>query len=84
MAVSVTNPSINAVINLVFANDEEYKLYGAAPISDNAMSDYRFANEQDAHDPDTLFWQLRWGGNFVFVSKSKDKVKQTAEKFAKQ
>ena len=84
MAASVSNPSINAVVNHVLANDEEYKIYGAAPLSDNAMSDYRFATEHDAHDPDTLFWQLRWGGNFIFVSKSKERVKQTAQKFAKQ
>src|SRR5690606_31100043 len=28
-------------------------------------------------------WQTRWGGNFIFVSKSKDLVRETAEQFSK-
>ena len=66
---------IDNVIRHVLANDEEYQLFGNSLHPETGMADYRFATESDPHDSETVFWQTRWGGNFVFVSKSKNEVK---------
>ena len=73
---------IGKVVEQVLAHDEEFQSFGNSLHPETGMADYRFATESDPHDPDTIFWQTRWGGNFVFVSKSKDQVRETAEQFA--
>lgn len=65
----------------MLANDEEYQIFGNSLHPETGMADYRFATESEPHDPETVFWQTRWGGNFVFVSKSKNEVRETAEQF---
>lgn len=82
MATNASNPLVDNVVRQVLANDEEFRAFGNSLHPETGMADYRFATEQDPHDPETVFWQVRWGGNFVFCSKSKDKVRQTAEQFA--
>ena len=82
MAANDTNSFIDTVVRQVLVNDEEYKIFGDGPATEHGMADYRFATDQDPHDPETVFWQLRWGGNFVFVSKYGEKVKQVAQTFA--
>ena len=73
---------IDNVIRHVLANDEEYQLFGNSLHPETGMADYRFATESDPHDSETVFWQTRWGGNFVFVSKSKKEVRETAKEFS--
>jgi hypothetical protein len=73
---------VDTIVRQVLANDEEFRAFGNSLHPETGMADYRFATEQDPHDPETVFWQVRWGGNFVFCSKSKDKVQQTANQFA--
>jgi hypothetical protein len=73
---------VDSVVRQVLANDEEFNAFGHSLHPETGMADYRFATEQDPHDPETVFWQVRWGGNFVFCSKSRDKVQTTAEQFA--
>lgn len=83
MAANASNPLIDGVIRQALANDPEFQAFGNSQHPENGMADYRFATDGDVHDPESVFWQVRWGGNFVFVSKSKDKVQQTAEQFSK-
>jgi len=66
----------------VLVNDEEFLAFGNSLHPETGMADYRFATDQDTHDPETAFWQVRWGGNFVFVSNSRDKVQRTAEEYS--
>jgi hypothetical protein len=36
---------------------------------------YLLAAEEQAHDPDEVFWKLRWGGQLVYASGDKQKVR---------
>lgn len=82
MAANASNPSVECVVRQVLANDEEFLAFGNSLHPETGMADYRFATDQDIHDPETAFWQVRWGGNFVFVSNSRDKVERTAEEYS--
>ena len=82
MALNSPNPLIEKIVREVLSKDEEFLAFGNSLHPEAGMADYRFATELDPHDPDTIFWQVRWGGNFVFVSKSGDKVRATAQQFS--
>ncbi len=82
MAANAANPLVECVLRQVLVNDEEFLAFGNSLHPETGMADYRFATDQDTHDPETAFWQVRWGGNFVFVSNSRDKVQRTAEEYS--
>ncbi len=82
MAANASNPLVECVLRQVLVNDEEFLAFGNSLHPETGMADYRFATDQDTHDPETAFWQVRWGGNFVFVSNSRDKVQRTAEEYS--
>ena len=82
MASNSRNPLVESVVRQVLANDEEFRAFGNALHPETGMADYHFATDQDPHDPKTVFLQVRWGGNFVFCSRSRDKVRKTAEQYS--
>ena len=82
MAANSSNPLIEKVIRQILVQDEEFQAFGYSQHPETGMADYRFATDADAHDPETVFWQTRWGGNFVFASRNKDIVQQTAHQFS--
>jgi len=82
VAANASNPLVECVLRQVLVNDEEFLAFGNSLHPETGMADYRFATDQDTHDPETAFWQVRWGGNFVFVSNSRDKVQRTAEEYS--
>jgi hypothetical protein len=71
------------VIAQVFADDREYRHYAHAPASADprALQDFVFAADGDDVDPAAVFARLRWGGQFVFASRSARKVAQLAKAF---
>jgi hypothetical protein len=47
-----------------------------------AMVDFLFLDAEDAHDPETVFDRLRWGGQVIYVSRDRKKVEAAAEEYA--
>ena len=45
---------------------------------------YLFAAEDDPHDPDAAFRRLRWGGQFIYVSRSRARLRGLADAFAQR
>jgi hypothetical protein len=76
--VPVRNPMIHAVIGHALAHNPEFKHYSA---TSEVFTDFVFATPTDEHQPEKLFQQLRWGGQFVFVSPSARQVSELARDF---
>jgi len=77
------HPLLTPVIQQVFADDREYRHYAHTPVTADprALQDYIFATDGDDTDPASVFARLRWGGQFVFVSRSARRVAQLARQF---
>ena len=71
------------LIARVFAEDREYRHYAHTPASADpaALQDFVFATDGDATDPGAIFARLRWGGQFVFASRSARRVARLAAEF---
>jgi hypothetical protein len=48
------------------------------------LVDYAYASPADPHSPDLMFDSLRWGGQFLFFSKSKKYAVALAARFVKE
>jgi hypothetical protein len=74
----------------VLSGDAEFAAYGpgfnlsGALPADQPPVNYIFAAENDAHEPDDVFRALRWGGQFVYASRSAEKVAALPEKFIRR
>lgn len=67
----------------VFAEDREYRRYAHAPAAADprALQDFIFAAEGDDVSAESVFRRLRWGGQFVFASRSARRVAGVAREF---
>ncbi|QOV87746.1 phosphotransferase [Humisphaera borealis] len=54
------------------------------PHLDRPPSDFLFAAEDDAHHPDEVFRSLRWGGQFVYVSRDHRRAQAIVEPFIRR
>ncbi len=73
---------IAAALETLFAGDEEYERFGADASSEPSdQVDFLFAVEEEPHDPDSVFGQLRWGGQFVYLSRDRERVESLHERF---
>jgi len=50
----------------------------------NALVDYVLAAEDEPHQPDDVFARLRWGGQFVYLSRNRRHVESLPELFARR
>jgi hypothetical protein len=71
------------------ADDPEFQRYGAPPALAAAQAhggpqDFIFAVENDPHEPDEVFARLRWGGQFVYASRSRRRVAEMNERFGQR
>jgi hypothetical protein len=69
------------VIDKVLADDPEYKRFCNGYTAQTGLVDYLFATEAEPHSPTEVFRRLRWGGLFVFCSRSKRQVAELVAKF---
>jgi hypothetical protein len=73
---------INAVIRHELANLPEWKKYQHnSSIHSDGLVDYLFAVEDDAHEPDGVFDRLRWGGQFIYITRDRKKLRGMSEYF---
>jgi tRNA A-37 threonylcarbamoyl transferase component Bud32 len=77
------HPLITPLVARVFADDHEYRRYAHTPASADpaALQDFIFAGDGDQTEPAAVFHRLRWGGQFVFASRSPRRVAQLAREF---
>ena len=50
----------------------------------SGLLDYLIATNGQRHDPDPAFARLRWGGQFVYVSRNRREVEDVPERFAER
>lgn len=65
--VALREQLIHAVIRHEYLRDIEYKAYHTTPVEGQA--DFVFAVEDEPHGPDDVFDKLRWGGQFVYITR---------------
>lgn len=75
---------INAVIGQLLRHDEEFRRFGPKDSSSSSpfMSDYVFAVEDEPHRADDIFSQVRWGGQFIYLSYDRAKVEALPAQYA--
>jgi hypothetical protein len=73
---------LDAARRKLFANDEELERFGETGAGgEEDLRDFIFAAEEEPHDPDSVFARLRWGGQFVYVSRNRERVESLPERF---
>ena len=64
---------LSAAIDKLFLGDVEFERFGLGANNDPSdQVDFLLAVEDETHDPDGIFGQLRWGGQFIYVSRNRD------------
>src|SRR5688500_1749485 len=66
------HPLLAPVIAQVLEGDREYRHYAHPPLAADptALQDFVLAADGDDVDPEHVSDRLRWGGQFVFASRS--------------
>jgi hypothetical protein len=81
---TIANAGLASVRRQILERDPEFCHLGQAePAANQAgLRDYIVAAEDQPHDPDQIFARLRWGGQFMYVSKDRREVQAMPERFA--
>ncbi len=77
-------PLIDTVVQSVLSQDAEFQHLLRQPIGAvdaRAQVDYVFAAGEEPRDPDDVFHRLRWGGLFLYASKSRRQTREVAQRF---
>ena len=69
-------------VRRVLGRNAEFQNASHAISSARDLVDFLVAGPGDAHTPEAVFGQLRWGGQFVFVSRSLVEVAAVAREFS--
>jgi len=78
---------VQFVMKKRFATDPEFLhsthlMSSATAPKDDALFDFLFAGGNDPHTPDDVFDRLRWGGQFVYVSRDWGQIVHAVQQFA--
>ncbi len=74
---------IAAVQRKVLARDAEFRKFSqrTTQTTSSGLVDYYFAVADEPHAPEDVFDRLRWGGQFVYISKDRARVAELAHRF---
>jgi hypothetical protein len=80
---------LEQITSQAFGDDPEFLRYGApvalaAAQAHGGPQDFVFAVENEPHEPDEIFAQLRWGGQFVYASRHRRRVAEMNERFGQR
>lgn len=77
---------LDPVLRAVFEGDAEFRHLATSSEPDGRAGqvDYRFAVGDQPHDADEIFCALRWGGQFVYVSRSGQQTRAVSARFAER
>lgn len=77
--------SLDRVVGAVLSRDAEFKhLFAPAPGRREGQVDYLLAVGDEPHEADDIFGQLRWGGQFVYVSTHGRQAAEAAKQFGER
>ncbi len=76
---------LDTVVDSVLSRDAEFKhLFSATAPRRAGQADYLLAVGDEPHEADDIFCKLRWGGQFVYVSRSGRQAEETARQFTER
>ena len=76
---------LDTVVDTVLSGDAEFKHYFSSVAARAAgQVDYLFAAGDEPHEPDDIFTRLRWGGQFVYVSRNAKQTAETSSRFSER
>jgi len=75
---------IRDAVRRLLEGDAEFEHYRSSNslIRAHGLLDFVFAAEEEPHDPDDVFGRLRWGGQFVYLTRHPAKLDAIAEQFS--
>jgi hypothetical protein len=81
--IAAEPPDVALIRSAVLDADPEFAHLGALARSgpQAALQDYIVASEDEPHDPDRVFARLRWGGQFVYISRNRKHVEELPAQF---
>jgi hypothetical protein len=77
---------VRRVRDTVFAGDSEYEAFhdDAAELQKSRTVDFLTATEDDPHHPKPVFERLRWGGQFLFVTRQPRRAEALSRLFSRK
>jgi hypothetical protein len=83
---SVGGRAVRAVVNDVLATSPEFQRFGhnSSRTKSDGLVDYLFAVGDEPHQPDEVFGRLRWGGQFVYLSRDKRAIEALPARFVQR
>jgi hypothetical protein len=83
---SVGGRAVRAVVNDVLAASPEFQRFGhnSSRTKPDGLVDYLFAVGDEPHQPDEVFARLRWGGQFVYLSRNRRAVEALPTRFVQR
>jgi hypothetical protein len=77
---------IREAVRRLLEGDAEFEHYrsNTSLIRSHGLLDFLFAAEDDPHDPDLVFSRLRWGGQFVYLTRHRARLANMADRFAQR
>ncbi|HSU68711.1 MAG TPA: hypothetical protein VLJ39_17655, partial [Tepidisphaeraceae bacterium] len=66
--------------------DPEFRHFAPIETAQNGagLREFLIATDDEPHDPDQIFARLRWGGQFVFVSRKRREVNALQQRFSER
>jgi len=82
-ALTPRDQMIRRVRDHLFSGDREFERYydAVSELQRGQLSDYLFATPADEHRSSKVFDRLRWGGQFIFVSRQRQHVEQLCARY---
>jgi hypothetical protein len=77
---------LRAVQRQLLKRDPEFRhlRHNTSLAKPNALVDYVLAADGDSHQPDDVFTRLRWGGQFVYLSRRRQDIEPLPELFSRR
>ncbi len=74
---------VRDAVRKVLEGDREFEHYRSSNslVKSQGLLDFLFAAEDEIHDPDMVFGRLRWGGQFVYLTRHRHGLDELANRF---
>ncbi|HEX4795086.1 MAG TPA: hypothetical protein VH370_14930 [Humisphaera sp.] len=74
---------VESAVRRILAGDLEFERYRSSSslVQQDGLLDYLIAAEDEPHSPDEVFGRIRWGGQFVYLTRHPEKLDKLDQQF---
>ena len=79
----VTSSRFDAAIKQLLESDSEFRHFRASSSlqKPTGLVDFLIATDDEPHEPDDVFTRIRWGGQFVYLTRNASNLEGLADRF---